>query len=157
MKKIGDLYGVSHSTVNSHLKKWNASIKPCKVKKYSKLEKYKEEIIRLYNEEHLSTIDIAYIYNVPVSTVYYTMKEIWGVDIRNYKEMSKFTVNHDSFNSIKTEEQAYWLGFMYADGYVSSGYVGLSLAVRDSFHLEKFKSFLNSNHNINIYEKRNKR
>ena len=152
MKKIGNLYGVSQSTVNTHLKKWNADIKPCKTKKLSKLEKYKDEIIRLYNEEHLSTIDIGYIYNTPVSTVYYTMKEIWGMDIRNFKEMSKFTVNHNSFNSIATQEQAYWLGFMYADGYVSSGYVGISLAARDGSHLEKFKNFLGSNHNINIYK-----
>lgn len=152
MKKIGNIYGVSHSTVNSHLKKWNVDIKPSKTKKISKLEEYKDEIIRLYNEEHLSTIDIANLYKVPVSTVYYTMKEIWNVEIRNFKEMSKYKVNHDSFNVISNEEQAYWLGFMYADGFISNDYVGLSLAKIDIPHIEKFKIFLKSNHNIKVYK-----
>ena len=152
MKKIGNIYGVSHSTVNSHLKKWGTDIRPSKTKKVSKLEIYKDEMIRLYIEEHLSTIDISNIYNIPVSTVYYTMKEIWNVNIRNYREMSKYTVNHNSFGSISTEEQAYWLGFMYADGYISNDYIGIALALKDISHLEKFKSFVGSNHSIKTYK-----
>lgn len=152
MKRIGNIYGVSHSTVNSHLKKWGTDIRPSKTKKVSKLELYKDKMIRLYMEEHLSTVDISNIYNVPTSTVYYTMKEMWNVDIRSYSEMSKYVVNHNSFSSISSEEQAYWLGFMYADGYISKDYVGIALAIKDISHLEKFKLFIESNHNIKTYK-----
>lgn len=57
------------------------------------------------------------------------------------------TFNVDIFNVIDTEEKAYWLGFLYADGYVSDGVrngVELSLQLGDKGHLEKFKTFLNS-------------
>lgn len=33
--------------------------------------------------------------------------------------MSKITMNDNYFSVIETEQQAYWLGFIYADGYVS--------------------------------------
>lgn len=57
--------------------------------------------------------------------------------------------NNHSFDSIDTEEKAYWLGFLYADGYISSFANGknrysfeLLLAVKDVDHLQKFASFL---------------
>lgn len=56
----------------------------------------------------------------------------------------------DYFNTVTTEEQAYWLGFLYADGYVSSdrNEVELSLQLLDAEHLNKFKVALHSNSNI---------
>ena len=36
--------------------------------------------------------------------------------------MRKYNVNHDFFESIDTEEKAYWLGFIGADGCVSERY-----------------------------------
>ena len=32
----------------------------------------------------------------------------------------KYSVNDNYFNVIDTEEKAYWLGFIYADGFISS-------------------------------------
>jgi hypothetical protein len=57
------------------------------------------------------------------------------------------TVNDDIFDVIDTEEKAYWLGFLYADGYVynqTSYSLELTLAEKDKLHLEKFKSFIGS-------------
>ena len=50
------------------------------------------------------------------------------------------------FDSIDTEEKAYWLGFLYADGSISSSVntVELSLKGEDFNHLVKFKTFLKS-------------
>lgn len=152
MKNIGNLYNVSHSTVNSHLKKWDVDIRPPKTIKTSKLEKYREEMIRLYKEEHLSTIDLSNMYKESVSTIHYTLKEIWNVKIRSYSEMSKYKVNGNFFNSISSEEQAYWLGFMYADGYISKEYIGIALAIKDINHLEKLKLAIESNHNVKTYK-----
>ena len=49
----------------------------------------------------------------------------------------KYSVNHSYFKQIDDCEKAYWLGFLYADGFVTAGnYVGLSLAVTDKKHVE---------------------
>lgn len=62
----------------------------------------------------------------------------------------KYQFDENFFEVIDTEEKAYWLGFMYADGYVSEkkSSVELGLQESDSGHLEKFKNSLNSNHRI---------
>lgn len=56
------------------------------------------------------------------------------------------------FDKIDTEEKAYWLGFLYADGAVSSSSnnVELSLSASDKDHLEKYKAFLKSPKTINV-------
>lgn len=53
------------------------------------------------------------------------------------------------FDNIDTEEKAYWLGFIYADGYIQSPNVkqfkyvfAIGLATVDISHLKKFNSFV---------------
>jgi hypothetical protein len=54
------------------------------------------------------------------------------------------TFNENVFNNIDTEEKAYWLGFLYADGAMNKkqSSLELSLQVTDSSHIEKFIKFL---------------
>lgn len=56
----------------------------------------------------------------------------------------KQSIDSNIFNVIDTEEKAYWLGFMYADGNVAinTNRVSLELALKDEFHLKKFNIFL---------------
>ena len=65
----------------------------------------------------------------------------------------KYFVNQDYFEEIDTEEKAYWLGFLYADGYVRmhkgrSGELKLKLSIKDKAHIELFKKCINSTHQI---------
>jgi len=47
-------------------------------------------------------------------------------------------MNDTFFDNIDTQEKAYWLGFLYADGYHTKPYrVGVKLAVKDKSHIEK--------------------
>lgn len=48
------------------------------------------------------------------------------------------------FETIDTEEKAYWLGFLYADGSVGStdNRIELGLAEKDAGHIEKFRDFI---------------
>ena len=48
------------------------------------------------------------------------------------------------FETIDTEEKAYWLGFLYADGSVGStdNRIELGLAEKDLRHIEKFRDFI---------------
>lgn len=56
------------------------------------------------------------------------------------------------FETIDTEEKAYWLGFLYADGSVSKDLkaVTLELNIKDIDHIRKFKRAINSTHKITI-------
>ena len=63
----------------------------------------------------------------------------------------------DIFQTIDSEEKAYWLGFLYADGYVSKvGQIEVSLQLGDIHHLEKLKSFIKTNTPIIKDEKHNR-
>lgn len=57
--------------------------------------------------------------------------------------------NEFYFSKIDTEEKAYWLGFLYADGCVHSNNNEISLNITDKEHIEKFKQAIGAiNHNI---------
>ena len=60
------------------------------------------------------------------------------------------------FNKIDTEEKAYWLGFLYADGCVHSNNYEISVNITDKEHIEKFKTAIKAfNHSITeIQDKR---
>lgn len=90
----------------------------------------------------------------------------FGVSLRPIKRILKennfeltnrrYEVNHDYFESIDTEEKAYWLGFLFADGCVrktkSGSQLVLKLSVKDEEHLKLFKSNINSEHKIDYYQ-----
>ena len=68
----------------------------------------------------------------------------------------RFEVNHNYFEKIDTEEKAYWLGFLYADGCVRKQKTGsqliLKLSVKDEDHLNLFKKNIQSEHKIFHYK-----
>lgn len=67
-------------------------------------------------------------------------REINCEKLRKYN----YKVADNIFRKINTEEKAYWLGFLYADGYISehSNTISLSLKEEDIEHIYKFRSFL---------------
>ena len=57
--------------------------------------------------------------------------------------------NEYYFNKIDTEEKAYWLGFLYADGCVHSNNYEISVNITDKEHIEKFRQAIGAvNHKI---------
>lgn len=79
------------------------------------------------------------------------------------KREDKYFYNENFFEKIDTEEKAYWLGFIYADGYVYKNSnsriseLGIELQVIDINHLRKFNKSINGNieiKKINKYDKR---
>lgn len=61
--------------------------------------------------------------------------------------MLKYERNSNVFEKIDSEEKAYWLGFLYADGYVDSekSELILGLGEKDKDHIIKFQNFLETN------------
>src|SRR5690606_11965662 len=61
----------------------------------------------------------------------------------------KYNVNDDFFDLIDTEEKAYWLGFLSADGCITRGNIlKVRLAKYDENHLSKFLKSLKSDNKI---------
>jgi len=77
---------------------------------------------------------------------------------QSYFHHKTSTLKEDAFDVIDTEEKAYWLGFIYADGFItnpnaksSKKYnVGILLKKDDIGHLEKFKQFLDAPQKITL-------
>lgn len=107
---------------------------------------------KLYNEG-LSYRKIAKELKVDRKRISFYLRE------KGYKSNPKYVRNIDKnklrkydysyaesvFENIDSEEKAYWLGFLYADGYISQGIkneISLSLKEEDREHLEKFRAFL---------------
>lgn len=67
-----------------------------------------------------------------------------------------YDIDENYFENIDTEDKAYFLGFMYADGNVSKDpkyCIRINLQEKDRDILEKFKSCLQSTHPIVVMEK----
>ena len=65
-----------------------------------------------------------------------------------------YTCDYNYFDEIDTEEKAYWLGFLTADGWINkskktnSGVTGIELQYRDIGHLKKFNKSISGNYQI---------
>ena len=114
-----------------------------------------QKIIKTYNEGY-SYVNTGKICNVNPSTVQRVLKRN-NVHIRNNQEKSKiYYCDENYFEKIDTPEKAYWLGFIYADGYISITHnqykFGISLAEKDCILLKKLNFFLKSSYPINTYK-----
>lgn len=114
------------------------------------LEKYKE-IDEMY-KQGLNAHEISKIIKMNAWKVGKYFKEK-GYNLSNYNQKHK--ADYSVFKIIDTEEKAYWLGFLYADGSVTYNTEGkkryvleLSLKYDDINHLEKFKQFLKASNPI---------
>lgn len=108
-------------------------------------EELKGEIISLLKEGR-TRVDIAEKYRVGKGKVTKWLKD-FGINIKDYYEF-RLSYNVHVFDTIDSEDKAYWLGFLYADGCVSylatqnSYRTCLELKSTDVEHLKKFKDFL---------------
>lgn len=112
-------------------------------------EKYavlNEQIPKLVNNG--KTIrEMSDILNVSRSAIERRCKAL-NICVPNYHNSLKF--DNTVFDKIDTEEKAYWLGFLYADGCVNSknNTISISLKKEDKEHLIKFKKFLQAETDI---------
>ena len=109
-----------------------------------KISKEKElEIIELYKRGNRME-DICNKYNIHHSTGYSVLNR------NNIQNHHKYDLDETFFSNIDTEEKAYWLGFITADGYIhnNTSTLGIGLKKDDSKHLKKFKMDLKTTNKI---------
>lgn len=110
--KIADLLGISKSTIQ----KWAYDSGIRKKEDASVVEERKSKIKELYLNG-MSCNQIAEILNLPRSTV---IKYVNSMDISRGRGMKSLIEREDYFDAIDCEEKAYWLGYLMADGNVST-------------------------------------
>jgi len=112
-----------------------------------KYEVEKKSYKQIANELGMSKSGIGYILKNECSNIN-TNRNISDYDIRKYK------CNDDYFETIDNEHKAYWLGFMYADGYNNQDKNNFSLCLKedDIESLEQFKKDLSYNGKILVHK-----
>lgn len=107
-----------------------------------------EELKKL-NASGLTQKEIIKVLKISRSTLHKTLRRN-NMSTPNYHNEIKF--DNTVFDKIDTEEKAYWLGFLYADGNVSStiNNVEISLSARDIDHLKKFNIFIKNKADVKI-------
>lgn len=111
------------------------------------LKKAEDEFIKLY--PNITLKELSKKFGVACSTLSSHFKKM-GYKITNPTQQILFDEN--IFDVIDTEEKAYWLGFIYADGSISyNNRFELSLSTHDIDHLHKFNKFMNhQNDNVKV-------
>lgn len=74
------------------------------------------------------------------------------IPIRNRSEAARVRLNENYFETIDTEEKAYWLGFIAADGCINTKALSIALKGQDSTHLQKFLNAIQFKGKIYTYD-----
>ena len=126
---------------------FNKSSKSLKLSEFyrKKYEKIDKKAIELINQGYSHT-QAAKELGINQQSMTNRLKKYYNIEVL---ADGKKKVNSNFFTNIDTEEKAYWLGFMYADGYVGlKNEIELTLQIRDANHIQKFKKALQSEHKI---------
>ncbi len=117
----------------------------------------KIDIVNKYITEETNCAKLGREYGVNRKTII-RMLRARGIEIRPQSEsIRKYSFNRNYFDIIDTEEKAYFLGLLYADGYnyEACNNLVLSLQEEDLEILEKFNKAIESNYKITLVQKRN--
>lgn len=125
-----------------------------------KVSKELQEIIIEDYKNNVSIRKISEKYDVTRPTVSRFLEEK-GIKTTKGNHYRTYHHNESFFDVIDSEEKAYWLGFMFADGYIvdENGHYGqdkfgISLAKQDKKTLEDFAKAIQSNNPICIYPRK---
>lgn len=114
--------------------------------------KIQEQIIEAY-KNNMSIREIQRNYGATRPSVSQFLEEK-GIKKSKGNHYRKYFHDFDFFETIDTEEKAYWLGFMYSDGYIVASHeygedsFGLTLAMDSIDSIEKFKKSLKATNPI---------
>lgn len=121
-----------------------------------KMKGYSIEIEKLicydYLENNLTNVQIANKYNVSKGTITNIVRK-YNLILKHPREYKKLApIDEKYFETIDTQDKAYFLGFITGDGCLKHKETSISLCISltapDVEILEKFKYYLNSQHKI---------
>lgn len=110
------------------------------------------EVIELYKECG-SVLTVSNITGIKIDTINIILGKNKYTYYQKYEYPNTYSYDQDIFEVIDTEEKAYWLGFLYADGCIldHKGYpcsMQIGLSPIDIDHLYKFCDFIGCEYEI---------
>lgn len=100
--------------------------------------------------QNMTIMEVAKQLQIRRDVVYDILHQNGITDVRSYRISQKF--NQNFFEKIDTEEKAYWLGFLFADGNVfikrATHRVSINIQKQDVIHLSKWHKSIGSCQNI---------
>lgn len=135
-KRISQILNINFKEVQNYIKNNNIKI-------INKIFSNNEisNIISLY-DNGVSVKQLASIYHIDKRRI---IKFLSNTKIRTKNDSHRyFNFNQHFFDKIDSEEKAYWLGFLFADGYNNPDIntFSISLNINDLDHLQKFATIL---------------
>jgi hypothetical protein len=134
--EIALLYNTSDSSIRRWMHRLELS------NRIKSKRSFTEEELNLIKTEYISGSgfhEIALLLNATGPGIEYVLKVRLGIKTR---EIEHHKHDRSFFKSIDTENKAYWLGFIYADGCVYNTSLLIALKDIDTNHLEKFRTDL---------------
>lgn len=141
-------YNVDRHTVTKYAKKYGIY----KKKESILTPEQEQEIIQSYYKNTGRVL--AEKYNVSISKIH----QIWSQAGLFGKTARVYTLDENYFQTINTDDKAYWAGFIAADGCIyqpkdtRQDMLSISLKLADIHHLEKFASSIKTDKKISIVE-----
>src|SRR5574343_431199 len=101
--------------------------------------------VKYYNSNKITITSCAAKFNISRHNLSRWIRKNNGITNPHNKQK----LNNKVFNLINTEEKAYWVGFLYADGCIyGKNCISLELSLKDKEHLIKFNNFLEKEKSI---------
>ena len=154
-RSIAKLFKCDTKTITSILRKNNISV----VHRPSKIAQLPEqEILQNYHSKLFSITALANKHNTSRAMIYKILKQNNIQHNADFDLLSKYTLNKYYFDQIDTEDKAYFLGLLYADGnnYTKHGRIAISLQAGDKYILEIFNQQIQSNRKLTLRERNSK-
>lgn len=155
--RIAITYGLSPEAIRKRIKNndWISA-------NYDRNIKISNQELLMIKQEVDSGIDLQVICDSHQISMNSLLSRISNNKWERGKRKNLYTFNENYFDNIDEEHKAYWLGFLYADGYILSARnrpgrpnesqsFGFSIAREDHELLEKFKTDLNATNPIHYY------
>ena len=120
----------------------------------NKLSKEQRECIVQRYLEGESGISLSREFKVADVNVYNLLK-YRNIPRRTQEELRDYHVDHRYFETVDSDEKAYWLGFIYADGGVVNNTLKIELSAIDKEHIHLFGKSIKSNHPLVYRESQN--
>lgn len=150
IQEVADQCMVGRKAIQDQIIKFGIDTKALQSKTrhpYKNKQWLKEQV-----EKYGSGNKICKALGLPTTSVNRYIKK-YGLLPNNIKPAIVLEINENFFEIIDSEEKAYWLGFLMADGYVhekttktkTSYLIGLKLQVKDAAHIELFKKAIQTN------------
>jgi mobile intron protein len=142
--EIQSKYNISEHTIYRVLKNNSINLRGKISNKVNRVDILYKKAIQEFIEVGTRPTVLSKKYKISDKTLRKKLKKLGFM----FSKSNKQKIKNNVFDKIDTQEKAYWLGFLYADGNISkigdkNNYrISLELSLKDSEHLEKFRNFI---------------